>query len=169
MLKFNPHRARQVAVLTAAWLGMSNAAWAQALNGCDLNADRAINTIDVQLSVNMALGATGCTATIEGTGVCNVVVVQRVVNAALGGSCRTVVLTWGASPSSGVAGYRVMRSSTSGGPYSLVNTSVLVTGTTYRDSTVTAGQTYYYVVAAVDGSNNQSANSNQVQVAVPNP
>ncbi|MFN0172645.1 MAG: hypothetical protein ACKV22_40210 [Bryobacteraceae bacterium] len=163
------HRTWQVAVLTTGLLGFSPSAWSQALNGCDLNTDQAVNTIDVQLSVNMALGATGCTATIEGTGVCNVVVVQRVVNAALGGTCRTVILNWGASPSSGVAGYRVLRGTASGGPYTLVNTTALITGTTYRDSTVVGGQTYYYVVAAVDGSNNQSANSNQVQVLVPNP
>lgn len=169
MSKFTSNRTGRAAVFTVLLLGLSPAAWSQALNGCDLNADRAINTIDVQLSVNMALGATGCTATIEGSGVCNVVVVQRVVNAALGSTCRTVVLNWGASPSSGVAGYRVMRGTVSGGPYTLVNTTALVTGTTFRDSTVAGGQTYYYVVAAVDGSNNQSANSNQVQVAVPNP
>lgn len=167
-MKFAIHRTWQVAILTTGLLGFSPSAWSQALNGCDLNTDRAVNTIDVQLSVNMALGAAGCTATIEGTGVCNVVVVQRVVNAALGGTCRTVVLNWGASPSSGVAGYRVLRGTASGGPYTLVNTA-LVPGTTYRDSTVVGGLTYYYVVAAVDGSNNQSANSNQVQVVVPNP
>jgi fibronectin type 3 domain-containing protein len=35
--------------------------------------------------------------------------------------------------------------------------------------TVTAGQTYYYVVTAVDGSGNESVVSNEVAVTIPTP
>jgi fibronectin type 3 domain-containing protein len=54
----------------------------------------------------------------------------------------------------------------SGGPYALINTS-LISGTNYTDTNVTAGQTYYYVTTAVDGSDDQSANSNQAVATVP--
>ncbi len=58
-------------------------------SACDLNQDSSTNVIDVQLEVNMALGAVSCTADINKDGACNVVDVQRVVNAALGGQCVT--------------------------------------------------------------------------------
>jgi hypothetical protein len=45
--------------------------------------------LDVQLEVNMALGAIPCTGDINKDGACNVIDVQRVVNAALGGACVT--------------------------------------------------------------------------------
>jgi hypothetical protein len=51
---------------------------------CDVNGDGLTNVADVQLEVNMALGIAPCTNL---SGVCTVVSVQRVVNAALGGSC----------------------------------------------------------------------------------
>jgi len=51
---------------------------------CDANADTFTNVADVQLEVNMALGINPCT---NPSGVCTVVSVQRVVNAALGGTC----------------------------------------------------------------------------------
>jgi hypothetical protein len=51
---------------------------------CDVNGDGATNVADVQLEVNMALGISSCT---NPGGTCTVVSVQRVVNAALGGTC----------------------------------------------------------------------------------
>jgi len=43
--------------------------------------------IDVQLSVIQALGIATCTADINQDGRCDVIDVQRVTNAALGGAC----------------------------------------------------------------------------------
>lgn len=57
------------------------------ISPCDLNADKVTNVIDVQLAVNMTLGLINCTAQINGSNVCNATTVQRVVTAALGGSC----------------------------------------------------------------------------------
>ncbi|MGE5263098.1 MAG: alpha-amylase family glycosyl hydrolase [Acidobacteriota bacterium] len=57
-------------------------------------------------------------------------------------------------------GYEVLRSNTSGGPYT---TLALVTTTSFDDSSVAQGATYYYVVRAVDQSFNRSGTSNQVQ------
>jgi hypothetical protein len=68
-----------------------------------------------------------------------------------------VILSWDVV--TGATGYIVKRSTTVGGPYLTIATNV--TGTSYIDNTVTNGTTYYYVVTAVDGSSNESANSNE--------
>jgi hypothetical protein len=67
-----------------------------------------------------------------------------------------VSLTWSAS--SGAASYNVKRSTTSGGPYTIIATGV--TAASYTDSGLVNGTTYYYVVSAVNG-NGESANSNE--------
>jgi hypothetical protein len=77
----------------------------------------------------------------------------------------SVTLSWTASTST-VAGYNVYRSSVSGGPYSKVNTSIIA-ATTYVDSAVTSGQTYYYVVTSVNSNNVESADSAEVSAVVP--
>jgi hypothetical protein len=76
-----------------------------------------------------------------------------------------VALSWTASTSS-VSGYNVFRSTTSGGSYSQLNGS-LVNGTQFTDSTAMGGQTYYYVVTAVNSSNVQSPDSNQASAVTP--
>jgi hypothetical protein len=79
----------------------------------------------------------------------------------------SVALSWNASTST-VAGYNVYRGSVSGGPYAKI-TSALDATTAYTDGSVQGGQTYYYVVTAVDGSGSESAYSNQVQAVIPSP
>jgi hypothetical protein len=150
---------------------VSISAWAQ--NACDLNNDGVVNAVDVQSAINMSLGQATCAANVAGTNVCNVIVVQRVISASLGGPCLTstglhsVILNWAASTSSNVAGYKVYRSTTSGGPYTLLTT--LGNVTTISDNTVLSGQTYYYVMTAVDSSNNESSYSTQSQAIIPVP
>ena len=85
-----------------------------------------------------------------------------------GASQHSVDLSWDASTGSGVVGYNVYRGSVSGGPYSKINFA-MDSGTAYTDNTVTAGQTYYYVTSAVDGSGNESGYSNQAQAVIPTP
>ena len=71
-----------------------------------------------------------------------------------------VTLTWNAVP--GATSYKVFRSYLSGGGYQEI---AEVTGTSYIDTDVENGRTYYYVVRAVkDGLD--SANSNEVS-AIP--
>lgn len=77
----------------------------------------------------------------------------------------SVSLNWIASPSS-VSGYNVYRALVSGGPYLQLNSSV-VTTIEYQDANVQLGQTYYYVVNAVDLSGDQSPYSNQTIVSIP--
>jgi fibronectin type 3 domain-containing protein len=79
----------------------------------------------------------------------------------------SVDLSWGASSSANVVGYNVYRGGASGGPYATVASAN--SGTTFVDRSVQSGQTYYYVVTAVDTSGTESLYSNQVQAAVPAP
>jgi hypothetical protein len=139
-------------------------------NGCDVNGDGVINVVDVQLTTNMYLGTTSCTANIAGSGVCTPEVVQTVVTAALGGSCSLhyVTLNWGASTSTSIAGYNIYRGTVSGGPYTKLNTSLL-SGLVFTDTTAQAGQTYFYVATAVNTSNLESSYSSPASVVVPTP
>ena len=79
----------------------------------------------------------------------------------------TVGLAWSPSKST-VAGYNVYRSTTTGGPYSKLNSSSIVT-TSYSDSTVKSGATYFYVTTAVNSSGAESSKSNEVKTAIPTP
>jgi predicted phage tail protein len=81
----------------------------------------------------------------------------------------SVDLSWVGSPSTGVVGYYVYRSTTSGSGYAKLNASSVAPTTTYTDSTVQSGTTYYYVVTAVDGSGSESAFSNQATAVIPTP
>ena len=83
-------------------------------------------------------------------------------------SGHSVDLSWTASTTTTVAGYKVYRSSTSGGPYAVISSSP-VTSTVYTDPSVTAGSTYYYVVTAVDSSGAESSYSNQATAVIPTP
>jgi len=78
-----------------------------------------------------------------------------------------VDLSWTASTSQGVTGYNVYRGTASGGPYSEITTAP-VSGTSYTDSDVAAGTTYYYVATAVSGTE-ESSYSNQATAVVPSP
>jgi hypothetical protein len=82
-------------------------------------------------------------------------------------SGHSVTLSWNASPS-GVTGYRAYRATNPAGPYTALNPSP-TPQLRYTDSTVQAGTTYYYVVAAVASGSVESAYSNQASAAVPKP
>lgn len=162
-------RVLRTLLVLAALLSASAPVWAQALNACDLNADGVVNVLDVQLAINMYLGLIPCTANIDTPGVCNTDVVNAAVTASLGGTCvvttHSVALSWTASTSSSISGYNVYRSTTSGGTYTKINTS-LVVPTSYTDNSVQAGQTYFYVATAVDTSGIESVYSSPPQQAV---
>ena len=80
----------------------------------------------------------------------------------------SVSLNWNQSSSANVVGYNIYRSGLSSGPYTKINSALDVT-TSGTDSTVQAGQTYYYVVTAVDSSSGESGYSSPVGVVVPSP
>jgi len=76
-----------------------------------------------------------------------------------------VALTWSPSTST-VVGYNAYSSAQSGGPYTKM-TGTPDAATSYTDSSVQAGQTYYFVVTAVDSSNVESAYSAEVSALIP--
>ena len=77
-----------------------------------------------------------------------------------------VMLSWTASQSPGIAGYNIYRGTTSGGPYTKINSS-LDPNTTYNDTAVQDGVTYYYVTTAVDNQGEESSYSNESSAGVP--
>jgi len=79
----------------------------------------------------------------------------------------TVGLTWFPSASA-VVGYNLYRGTATGGPYSKVNSSLIVT-TSYSDATVKSGTSYFYVTTAVDSSGAESSKSNEVRAVIPTP
>jgi hypothetical protein len=133
-------------------------------------------SLAVGQSANFAVTfAPPATGTMTGNLVLTSDALDSPVNIALSGtgvtsspSPHSVSLSWTASTSPNIAGYNVYRGTVSGGPYAKVNSS-LVPGTTYSDTNVSAGQTYYYVATAVDSNNNESAYSNQAPATIPTP
>lgn len=79
----------------------------------------------------------------------------------------SVDLSWSPSTSA-VVGYNIYRGSTSGGPYTKINSS-LDAAASYTDGTVQSGQNYFYVTTAVESTGVESGYSNVVSVAVPTP
>lgn len=69
-------------------------------------------------------------------------------------------LSWTPGGGGAPTSYNVLRSTTSGGPYTQIAS---VTGTTYTDVGLTSGTTYYYVVQAANQVG-VSPNSNQVAI-----
>lgn len=75
-----------IACLAGAALNIPQSGLA-ATSACDLNQSGAVDSSDVQLELNEALGITSCTADINADGSCNVLDAQDVVVASLGGAC----------------------------------------------------------------------------------
>jgi fibronectin type 3 domain-containing protein len=110
--------------------------------------------------------------TITGTFSGSVAITSTAANSTLsiplsgtGAASHYVTLSWTPSVSS-VSGYNVYRGTQKSGPYTKV-TSSLVPGSTYNDSTVQSGSTYYYVVAAVSSTGMQSAYSTETSATIP--
>jgi len=79
----------------------------------------------------------------------------------------SATLSWTPSTSS-IVGYYVYRGTQTGGPYAKLNVTP-VSLTTYTDSAVQAGQTYFYVATSVDSNNVESAFSNESSASIPTP
>jgi fibronectin type 3 domain-containing protein len=88
-----------------------------------------------------------------------------VAGASQAASSHSVQLSWTASSTSGVS-YDVFRATTSGGYGSTPLNPSPIAGTTFTDTTVLPGQTYFYVATAVD-SGESSVDSNEVSVTIP--
>ncbi|HXM91844.1 MAG TPA: hypothetical protein VN974_09850 [Candidatus Dormibacteraeota bacterium] len=77
----------------------------------------------------------------------------------------TVSLSW-APALTGVTGFKTYVSMVSGGPYVQMG-SVPSTTPAYSDSSVQSGHTYFYVVTAVNSTNQESLYSSEVAAIVP--
>jgi len=77
-----------------------------------------------------------------------------------------VDLMWNASASQDILGYNIYRGNKPGGPYRKINL-VLNASTVYTDTSVTDGNTYYYVTTTVNSAKEESAYSNQTLATVP--
>jgi hypothetical protein len=82
------------------------------------------------------------------------------------GATYSVALTWTASPSTGVIGYNVYRSTVSGNNYQKI-ASTGVTSLSYTDGAILDHTTYYYVLTAFDNGGNESGYSTEVQIVIP--
>jgi hypothetical protein len=69
-------------------------------------------------------------------------------------------LDWNDNSEPDMNGYNVYRSTTQGGGYVKLNSSLLL-GSDYADNGLTNGITYYYVVKAVDDANQESVSSSE--------
>jgi fibronectin type 3 domain-containing protein len=105
-------------------------------------------------SVSITSNATGSPAAIalSGTGVA-----QQVQH--------NVQLSWTDS-GSGLSGFNVYRSTSSGSGYILLN-GALVSTDAFTDSTAQSGTTYFYVTTAVDSTGTESSYSNEAQAIIP--
>jgi hypothetical protein len=74
-----------------------------------------------------------------------------------------VTLTW--LPCDGASSYNIYRSSTSGGPYTLISTAGSVTETGYIDSTVSYGAPWFYVITAAN-TYGESGKSSEVSASL---
>jgi len=76
----------------------------------------------------------------------------------------SVGLSWGAS--NNAVGYNVYRATVAAGPFTNL-TSVPTANLSFTDVAVSSGQTYYYVVTAVDTNSLEGAYSNEVAAPIP--
>ena len=159
-------RKPSIASLTAGLLVCSVSIWAQT-SPCAITGDSTVSAADVQAAINGSINPSSCpsTANVAGAGVCNAIVVQRVIDAMLGvinpltgQSCLTstglhvITVNWTPSSSSGVTGYQISRGTSSSGPFTVIGSVTGASTAAYLDTTVVSGQMYYYEIAAVAGS-----------------
>ncbi|HVU32945.1 MAG TPA: MBG domain-containing protein [Opitutaceae bacterium] len=108
----------------------------QAVNGAGISADSAQASATTQAAVTIPAAPTNPTASAA--------------------SASEIDLTWTAS--SGATSYNVARSGTADGPYTVIASGV--TATSYNDTGLSPGTTYFYVVQAANSAGT-SGNSNE--------
>jgi len=86
-------------------------------------------------------------------------------NLAATGYPNYIRLIWMKNTEPDIAGYNIYRSQTSGGPYTKINTN-LVIDTTYNDSTASPGITYYYCATALIKAFTESRLSNEASASI---
>jgi hypothetical protein len=93
--------------------------------------------------------------------------VEQLTGTGVAQSSHSVSLSWEPGDGSAV-GYNIYRGTSSGGPFTEINTS-LDSSTNYTDYNVVSGATYYYVATEVNGQGQESGYSNVAQAIIPTP
>jgi hypothetical protein len=91
---------------------------------------------------------------------------EQVTGTGVAQAAYSVYLSWTGEATA--VGYNVLRGTAKTGPFHEINTA-LDSSTDYTDSTVVAGNTYYYVTTAVSAQGTQSGYSNVTEAVIPNP
>jgi hypothetical protein len=99
-----------------------------------------------------ASAPSACVSVTPATGPCTPPAAPATLTATPGAA--SVALSWAAV--TGAAEYHVLRGTTTGGPYAQVGTAA---GTTFTDTAVIGGTTYFYVVRAANSATCESGNS----------
>jgi Cep192 domain 4/HYDIN/CFA65/VesB-like, Ig-like domain len=89
-----------------------------------------------------------------------------VAGTGVSGATHSVALSWGASSTSGIAGYYLYRSTTAGSGFARLVASPL-TALQYTDGSVQSGKTYYYEVTAVNSAGLESASTPEATAVIP--
>jgi hypothetical protein len=118
----------------------------------------------VKISSNAANSPT--VVTLSGTGVSVSPASGGSSSSASSGKVHSVALRWDASTSPSVVGYNVYRAISPSTTYAILSSSP-IGGLNYTDGTVEAGQTYTYVVTAVNPGGEESPHSQSVSAVIP--
>jgi hypothetical protein len=97
----------------------------------------------------------------------NTPTVAQLKGAGVAPGSHSVDLSWNTGSGTAV-GYNVYRSTVSGGSYTQIN-NVLDAATTYIDTSVVAGATYFYATTEVNAQGQESTYSNVAEAVIPSP
>lgn len=84
------------------------------------------------------------------------------------GGAQDITFLWTRNTEGDLQGYNIYRGTVSGGPYTKVNTYVNIRTAYYKDEGLPSFTRYYYRIAAIDSSGNESAQSTEIS-ATTNP
>ena len=79
---------------------------------------------------------------------------------------QSATLTWNANSEPDLDWYKIYRKTSSGASYGSPIATVSAGTTTYQDSGLVVGNTYFYAITAGDTSNNESGVSNEVSKSI---
>jgi Fibronectin type 3 domain-containing protein len=111
------------------------------------------------VSAENAVGESGDSSQVSATPQAPTAPVAPTALTARASGKKKISLTWTQSGSPNVTQNRIYRSTVNGGSYSLVAT--IAATSSFNNTSLTSGTTYYYVVTAVNGSGLESPASNQ--------
>jgi autotransporter-associated beta strand protein len=125
------------------------------------------NTVADTYTVVATRNSGGCSANMTGSAVVTITTTPGApTDLEATPSSGNVALEWAAPIGYTVTGYNVKRSAASGGPYATVSGGANVPGLTFNDSSALDGNTYYYVVTALnDGCEGMA--SDEVEAIMP--